>query len=390
MARPGVIINLGNGALGRVATTDDGVAGLICTGTAVEGKMELNKAYTFGSTKDLENHGITEENNPTLHKDIAAFYAQSGEGSELYVLVVAEATTLTQMCESVDGSPLSNLIDAGTGRIRIVAINKKAPVGYEPDLAQGVDSDVITAAEKAHATANSYASQMKPFRVLLAAPALDPTVAELYQPAASSYNRVALVCASDDKVGKTAAMGLVLGRASKIQPPQSLGRVKDGAIATELYLTNGELHKDKFTDILYDAGYIAPIHYPNTNGVYLNGDAMAAPVKDDYSVLSNGRVIDKAMVIAYSTYITEVMDNIQIQADGKLNPGTCLSFAGMLENAIAGAMQTQISEVSVNIDHKQNVLSTGTLNIQCKITPLATMRTIVVDLGFHNPALNTK
>ena len=60
----------------------------------------------------------------------------------------------------------------------------------------------------------------------------------------------------------------------------------------------------------------------------------------------------------------------------------------MLENAITSAMGAQISNVEVVIDHNQNILSTGVLSIQCKITPLATMRTIVVDLGFYNPALN--
>lgn len=385
--RPGVQINISNGNLGRVATTTDGVAGLIVTGVAVEGKLELNKSYLFGGSKDLEKYGITKETNPLLYKDVKTFYAQAGDGAELHVLVVADATTLTSMCDPIDSSPLRKLIDSANGRIRIVAVNKLAPVAYELDTTQGIDGDAITAAEKAQATAEYCASVMKPFRLLLAAPKLDLTVEQLFQPCGSSYNRVGIVVASDDEVNHTAAMGLVLARAAKIQPQQSLGRVKDGSIATKLYLTNGGLFEDKYANILFDAGYIAPINYPTKNGAYLNGDAMAAPVTDDYSQLSLGRIIDKATVITYNTYISEVLDNIQIEESGTLSAGACVSFARMLENAIAVAMGTQISNVIVFIDPAQNILSSGMLEIECQITPLATMRVIKVNLGFMNPAL---
>ncbi|MEG1573222.1 MAG: DUF2586 family protein, partial [Bacteroidales bacterium] len=112
MALPGVYITLGNGGLGQAASYDDGVAGLILTGTAVANKLELNKHYLLGSTRDLVTLGITEENNPLAFKEVKAFYAQSGEGAELHILVVSEATTLTAMCDPVSTSPLCKLLDA--------------------------------------------------------------------------------------------------------------------------------------------------------------------------------------------------------------------------------------------------------------------------------------
>lgn len=75
-----VNIKLENGALGRVATTNDGVAGLIVTGKAVAEKLDLNKVYLFSGTRDLTTHGITEEGNPLLYKEITAFYEQAGDG----------------------------------------------------------------------------------------------------------------------------------------------------------------------------------------------------------------------------------------------------------------------------------------------------------------------
>lgn len=129
--------------------------------------------------------------------------------------------------------------------------------------------------------------------------------------------------------------------------------------------------------------------YPTKNGAYLNGNPMAAPVTDDYSELNLGRIIDKATVVVYSTYISEIMDNIQISEDGTIAPGVCVAFSSMIDNAIASTMGSQISSFSASIDSKQNVLSTGALAINCKIVPLATLQEINVMLAFDNPALKS-
>ncbi|MEG2495516.1 MAG: DUF2586 family protein [Mucinivorans sp.] len=389
MALPNVKVKLGNGNLGRTSASSDGVAGLILTGSAVAGKMELNKAYQISGTRDLIALGITTQTNPLASKEVKAFYAQAGEGAELYLLVVAAATTLTAMCDPADGSPLGKLINAAGGRIRIVGVNKLPAEGYTADITQGIDGDAITAAAKAQETAESCADQIKPFRLFLAAPSFDPDTEKLHKPCEASYNRVAMVLASDDPTTKTAAVGLVLGRAASIEPQQSIGRVKDGAIATILYLTNGESYIEMAgrAESLNDAGYIIPRGYPSKNGAYLNGNPTAAPRTDDYAQVHLGRVIDKAAVIAYDTYISEILDNIVVATNGKLSPGVCISYASMLENALVNGMGTQVSSISVSIDATQNVLSTGKLEINCKIVPLATMEVIQVNLAFDNPAL---
>ncbi len=93
MARPNVNITLGNGNLGRSAATDDGVAALLLTGATVSGKLELNKHYQLSGTADLVALGVTADNNPLVYKEVTAFYEQTGDGAELHLLVVAEATT---------------------------------------------------------------------------------------------------------------------------------------------------------------------------------------------------------------------------------------------------------------------------------------------------------
>lgn len=391
MGLPKVKINLVNGNLGQTSITDDGIAGMILTGKAVDGTLELNKHYQLSSTRDLKGLGITEENNPLAFKEIRAFYAQTGEGAELHFLMVSEATTLTAMCDPADGSPLRKLIDAAAGRIRLVGINKLTPAEYEADTTQGIDADAITAAANAQQVAESYANQIRPFRLLLPAPAWTGTTENLYKPAESSYNRVAFILASDGAIAGeySAAVGMILGRAALMEPQQSIGRVKSGAIASTGYFTSGDhyLEKSGMAESLNDAGYILFIGLTAKNGCYLNGDPMAAPASDDYNQLHLGRIIDKAMIIAYTTYITEILENIAVDEDGTLPSGACKSFEGMIENAVNSEMGSQISSFSAYVNPDQNILSTGKLEIDCKLVPMGVLREITVNLSFDNPAL---
>ena len=391
---PGVSIELGSGGLGRVAATADGVAGLLLTGAAVtiddKTTFELNRHYQLSSTKDLATLGITAENNPLIDHEVRSFYAQVGEGAELHLLAASEATLLTTMCDPGADSPLSRLIDGAAGRITILGVNRLIPAEAEVDASQGIEADVITAAAKAQQAAEAYAAKIKPFRLFLPAAAWTGEVGP-FKPSEASYNRVAMVlCSEGELKGQfPAAIGMVLGRAAKAEPQQDLGRVKFGSLAATGYFTDGSpfLDKQGLAESLNDAGFIFFLNYPGKNGCYLNGCPMAIAATDDYAVLNNGRIMDKAMRIAYDTYISEIMDNVAVGTDGKLPAGVCSSFESMIENAIAAQMDGQISSFSAYVNPEQNILSTSRLEIECSIVPLGVLKNINVLLAFSNPAL---
>ena len=393
MGLPNVNIVLGNGNIGSVTLSDDGICGLILTGTSVADKLELNKVYVLSSTLDLPRLGIEAETNPLLHKDILAFYTAAGEGAELHLLVVSEATTLTQICSNEADSPLKKLINSAAGRIRMVGINRNTPAEYTPTKEKGLDKDVTTAIAAAHVVAEGFLPSIAPFRILIPAIGWDGTTDSIYQPRESSYNRVGVILASDGKFGTSklysAAIGQVLGRAAKISVHQNIGRVRDGAIAVKGFLTDGKTPEEHFSEwnLLNDAGYIFYRAFVGKNGYYLNGDAMAAPTTDDYCYLSAGRVIDKAMVIAYKTYIDDILDNINIDSDkGTISVTACKSFEASIIRSVNTNMSGEISGFTAYIDPNQNVLANGTLVITCKIVPLGTMREITVNLSFNNPS----
>lgn len=394
MALSNVTIKLENGGLGRTAASDDGVAGLILTGKAVTGKLDLNKVYQIASTRDLKTLGITVEDNALVYKDISAFYEQAGDGAELYVLVVSEATTLTQICSIDADSPVRKLIDHARGRVRLVGINRLPSAEYEASTEDtGIDADVVTAIAAMQAVAENYAAQINPFRAFVPGLLWDGTTDKLFKPREGSYNRVGVVLAADAVIATTAsaAIGQVLGRAAKIPVNYSLARVKTGAIAATGYLANGKkpeavagLH-----DALNDAGYIFYRTFVGRNGYYLNDDCMSAPLADDYSNLNLGRTIDKAMLLAYAAYITEIQDSVEVDDKGQLPAYLCTYYEGAIENAVAANMQSQVSSFSAYINPQQNILATSRMEVSCKIVPQGILREIVVLLGFGNPALKS-
>ena len=271
----------------------------------------------------------------------------------------------------------------------IVGVNKIAPAEYDADTTQGIDKDAITAAEKAQVVIENYAEKVMPFRLLMPAPAFDAECEALFQPREASQNGVGFVLASDDAKAHTAAIGLVLGRAATLSVHQSLGRVKSGAVGTDIYLTDGATYRDAdgLADRLHDAGYIIPIAYPRKNGAYLNGDPTAAPATDDYSQLRYGRVIDKARIIVYSTLIDEILDNVDAESDGYLSAGQCISYASMIENAVMSQMSSEIESFTCTISREQNILTSEHIEVEAQIQPKGVVSTFDVTLGFTNPAL---
>lgn len=392
MSLPNVNITLGNGNIGTVTLSDDGIAALLLTGTAVESKLELNKVYVLAMPSDLTKLGITQENNPLAYKDVNAFYAAAGDGAELHLMLVAEATTLTQMCSTEDGSPLRKLLDSAAGRIRLVGVNRNAPSSYSPTISKCIDEDVVTAIAAAQNVAKSYMERIAPFVALLPAIGWSGSTEGLFQPREGSYNCVSLVLASDGKFGESklysAAIGQVLGRTASCAVNINIGRVRDGSIAAKGFLMDGKTPEEHFSlwNVLHDAGYIFYRTFIGKNGYYLNDDATATATTDDYHRICLMRVIQKAVVISYKTYIDEILDSIEIDPEsGQIPLPMCKYFEQLLQRAVSTNMDGEISGFTVYIDPKQDLITSGSLKVQARVVPTALLKEINVDLSFSNP-----
>lgn len=395
MPLPGVNINLLNNQLGRVQPTADGVAGLILTGIAVAGKINLLEPKQIFTTEDAKALGLDAQydtaNSLQVWRHISEFYAQAGEGSELWIVLVAETTTMADMAD-VSGNVAPALLDAADGRIRLLGITRVPDGTYTATYTAGLDDDVITAMGNAHALAQAYADLYAPVRVVVEGRDYQGVLGDLDDLHQQTNNRVQGII-GNTLADTSAAVGFLLGKYAGIAVQRNPGRVKDGDLnIQQAYLSDGNPIGDISAgeqDALHDKGWVFMRKYQGKAGFYFTDDPTAVALSDDYSSFARGRVIDKALVIAYTTYVEELLDDIEINPDtGQMPAAVVKSYQAAIENAININMTAngEISGVQCTIDPTQNVLATDKVAVTLLITPRGYSKHIEVDLGFSNPA----
>jgi len=396
MGLPKVEITLLNNQLGQIEATEDGVAGLLMTGVTTGGYATLGTTVLIKSLKEAEDLGFTSSydttNTTNVHKCIADFY-KNGDGPELYINVVAKTNLMAAICNTANNILKKLLNDAG-GRIRICAVTRVPDGGYTPTYTNQIDSDVINAIPLAQALANEFAEAFKPVRIILDArdfqgnTTLLGDLKTLY-----TANRVALALMTDVSASDNAAVGLVLGRLAAIPVQRNIGRVKDGDLGIDnAYLTGASTTIDVLTDAqrdgIHDKGYIFARKYAAKSGYFFNDDPTAVAASDDYNSIARGRVIDKAIVITNQVYTEELLDDLDVDENGRIDPGVIKDYQSKIKKEIDAQMtiEDEISGCRVVIDPKQNVLSTNKVTVQLYIRPKFYSKEIAVELGFENPA----
>ncbi|WP_161531309.1 DUF2586 family protein [Riemerella anatipestifer] len=383
MALPKVLFNIAKDGLGGLVDTGEKVPALICTGTTVSGKVQLGSSYQFFSLSEAKDLGITETENPFAYKHIKAFYDKAGNGAEIWLMLVSDATTMTEMLNK-DGNFAPKLIGDARGNIRVLGVVRK-PTGSEV-LAGGLDKDVQTAVVKAQDLAEHFALKYMPFRVLVSGNAWNGNVGELTDYKTSDFNRVACLIGSED-TAKDAAIGLALGKITSIPVQRKIHRVKDGSVLPLVaYFTDGTTidgRADQW-DAIDDKGYIFFRTFAGRSGYYFSGDKTLTRSTDDFKTLSNGFVMDKAMLIAYDSLLEELSDEVPINTDGTIHPAIIKSWQSKVENNLNGLMvqKGELSSIKVFIDPKQDVLRSGKVIVNIQLLPVGYAELIEVNIGF--------
>lgn len=387
---PDVKVSIQNGQLGGVLALNDGVCALIITGEAVISKIQIGEPRLIFSLKDAESIGITADDNPFAHAQIKEFYSTASTGVELYVMLVPNTMTQTNMMDITNSSGATKLLDFAGGRVRLLFSGFSPAEEYELDQTNGIDADVYSAIVKAQELADQYAENQAPIRVVLEGRAFNGNAANLTDLKTMKNNRVAVVIGSstDDSV---ASVGLFVGRCASNPVQRKASRVKDGSLPIiEGYV--GDQLVDSFSGLalIHDKGFIVLRTFPGLSGYFFSDDPTATSSTDDYAFLARGRVIDKAQIIAYLTFVEELHDEIPIDASGRLEVGVVKYLEAKVENQIKQIMlaNREISNIECYIDPEQNILSTNKLMVTLRITPVGYSSAIEVLLGFTNPSNN--
>lgn len=397
MSLPGVNITILNGALGSVPGTSDGIAGMILSGVAVVDKIALNEPKQLFSLADAVALGLDEDydtaNSVDVYYQIKEFYSEAGTGAELWIMLVAQTVTMAEMADITEVNNAVKLLDAASGTIRLLGITRVPDGSYSETITDGLDSDVWAAVTKAQALAVAYAANMRPFRTVIAGRAWSGVSGDLADLKQRSDNRCAVALTGQGSGLEEANIGIILGRLAANPVQRKISRVKSGALQlTEAYLTDGssvESHESALNSI-HDKGYIIFRKFERKAGYFFNSDPAATADTDDYKYLARGRVIDKVVLLTYETFINEVDEDIELNADGTLPASYVKSLQGEIEKVISTAMvaEGELSAISCVIDPTQNILSTDKLNVSVKPVPKGYTSAIDIEIGFSNPLNN--
>ena len=384
MGLPTVKINIKTGGLDRAGDGVQKIPGLVLTGETVAGGITIGESRQIFSLADAEAIGITKDTTNTFAwKHLEAFYKQAGSGSELWIMVVSNATTYDQMADVTENIAKKLVADAG-GRIRVLGLLKESQ-GSET-ITEGIDADVKVGVSNAQELAEYYEERYMPFRVVISGNKFSGTVAELFDFTTAAYNKVLMHLANTDGAPE-ASIGNLLGRIAATPTQRSIARVKDGAVEDfTAYFTNGqpvETLRDAW-DAIHDMGYVFYRNFTGKAGYYFSDDNTLTESTDDFSSLARGLVMDEALLLCYDVLIDELNDEIPVAADGTIHPAIIKSWQNNVNSRFSALMtqQGKISAALCTIDPNQNVLSTDKVVVQVSVQPVGYGKFIDVELGF--------
>jgi len=401
---PGIDIQFKNGQLGQVIDLPDGVSGLLASAAAVSTTFALNTPYQIKSMIDVAALGIINDvNNYKLYKTLKEFYAEAGEGTELWLMGFAKTTKVSDWFTvdvATGKTPAEKLLDAANGKLNFLFTAFSPSAAYVPTVTAGIDADVLIAANLAQIAAKAYTSKKyAPFFTIIEGYAFDGNKVTLSNLTTGSFNRVMIVLGDSEKrtgvtASKGAAIGILAGRLAKNQVHVNIGKVRDGAVTSlTAYIVDTPVESYD-VEALHDKGYVTLRQHTGKSGYFFTDDPLACEITDDYHYAGRRRVIDKAYRLAYAAMLEFLLDDNSVNNDGTISPIYAKSVENEVESLIFKQMtangelsfdpnDTKDRGVICQVDLTHNVTSTSKLKIaKLQVRTKGTNRWIEVPLGF--------
>lgn len=233
-----------NDAVG-ISQPTDGIMMIFAKAVAVGATFELNKAYLLTSADDLTALGIDAAydttNSVAVYQQVTEYYSQAGEGALLWLVGVAKATAYATFAASTTFQDL----------VRFTAqadpANRAKMLGFCYDVPAAVQSAAdfpadVTASLTALQTAQlDMFSQGYQWSAIvdgynMSSTATPATIGTMATKACPSIS----LCITGTKPNGVSAVGLALGRFSRISIGHGFGAVEDGPVnSSTAFLTNG-------------------------------------------------------------------------------------------------------------------------------------------------------
>ncbi|WP_442795316.1 DUF2586 family protein [Pelobium manganitolerans] len=408
MGRTGARIKKGQVG-NNILNSADAISGLLMSGVAVVGKIALGETVKITSLKQAEAKGLTAEydsaNHVRVHRHIAEFFRMAGEGTELYIMLYPQATTLAGAMADAYAKKL--VIEAG-GKVKVLAFAYSPADDYEAVAVDGLETDVRAAIPAAQVLADWTLETFRPLHVVLEGRGVDADVANVLDlkditvaGTLTEYNQVSLMVGQDwdyaetqNAIGKKFAdVGTLLGAIASRNVHENIGEVGAVNITDTLkskWLTAGISSHTKTTAIDADLDdwdakrYILAWDYQSSAapGYRFNNDHVCAPVVEDAegnlneSSIALSRTNAKVIRGLRDVYLPKVKSVQPVDpATGKLTVGA-LKYLGGLGDDLFSDMQAvgQIAGGVTIVDPESNLVSgEKILYVDFKWTPNGTI-----------------
>lgn len=400
---PGIDIKFDNGNLNTVIPSEDGVFGLLASAVAVADTFALNTPYTLKGMEDVAALGILPDvDNYILHKKLSEFYAEAGEGTELWLMGFPKADKVSDWFtpDPTSGkAPAEKLLNAANGRLSLLFTAFSPDGTYTPTETDGLDADVWVAEQKAQQLAENYTDQeYTPIIVLLEGYGFNGNAIDLPDLLEKSDNRVGIFIGdpearTGDVTINGAATSILAGRLAKIPVHESPGRTRRGELSNITAFIVDDTVENYDVEALHDKGYMTFRTHVRKAGYYISDGRLATAVDDDYHYIARRRVIDKAYRIAYSVGSEEILESFDLNNDGTLSPFYAKSVEGNVAREIYTLMtlngelsrdQTNKDDLGVlaKFDVTKNVASTNRIEMTLKVRPKGYARWFDILLGY--------
>ncbi len=381
-----VNINILDNQTGRTNATTDGLTGFILQHNGdVSSVASLNVPTQVFSIDDVENLGITSDAFPDHHKQLDDFYAETGDGTELWLLITNDLDT-----NNVDDK-LKTLLDKAKGKLNHVGLMD----GTLSKQANGnIAAEYLEYATKMQQVAELYADKNQYFIGFIDAGDFDdPTTIESFETQTKKY--VVFVLSGNELGYKGSNLGQTLGIYATLPVQTSIARVDRGGInITNATFSNGVAIEEyaSMYALLQTKRYLFIGQYGNLDGYYYANDLNLAQNSSDFSSIARVRKFNKVLRILDAYFTNESHKELLVDTEtGLLDITEITRLQSGAENVVSLLMQqtgnTQISGIEVELDEENNVLATDTIVIRAvKVTGLAYGKSFEIYAGFNNPA----
>lgn len=405
-------VSISEGRIGANVAGDGREFGLIGNGVAIDGSLELGRAYLLRRPSDAVALGIDADydtnNDVNVWRHISEFYRMAGDGKKLWILLVGQ-----EMNPSQYGEVMLYLQTEAEGNISDMALVYNPDADYEPAAVDGVENWLREAISQAQNVANILSDMDMPLHVIIEGRDIGgAALVTNLRADAINAPKVTVVAGQDWDYAdglwphgqKFADVGTFLGVVAAQPWNRNPGEVATRNLtdtASRIWLIGGLSSHEKIVQAdvmiaggiagLDDNGYVLPIRYQGLSGYWWNDGHVCAPIVVDSAGNMNqhtiyySHTIDEVTRALRTAYLPEIKKPVQLDGSGKL-PASMVDYYNAVGDAVFTRLASKglISDGATYVDPNSDMLVDKELKVQFAVVPTGSVNQITGIINLKN------